>query len=423
VSRRLTVLLFLQLFVLLTAYYLVKVAREPLILVGGGAEVKSYAAAAMAILLMVVVPVYGRAGSRARRDALLGGLTIVFVACLVVFYALGRAGVPVGVPFFLWVGIFNLLAISQFWALANDVCAPGQGRRAFSIVALGGVAGAIAGAEGAGRLVRAFGPYPLMLAAAGLLLVAAAIGWIVSRIDLATGHGREHGGEPLAPSGGFELVLRDRYLLVIAVMVLVYNLVNTTGEYILSRTVIAHAAGDPAARERAIGAFYGDFFSWVNGIAAAMQLVIVPVVLRRFGPRAALLGLPLVALAGYSALAIAPVLSVVKGIKVFENATDYSLENTAKQALFLRVGRAAKYKAKAAIDTFFVRLGDVLSAVLVFGGVHAGLAPAGFALVNLVLVGVWIALVVLLMTRRGEWLPAGDSIIEGAGETAGASRP
>ena len=143
-------LLFVDLFVLLTAYYCCKVVREPLILVGGGAEVKSYSAGAMALLLIVFVPIYGRAASRARRDTLLGGLTIFFISSLIAFWALGRAGVSVGVAFFLWVGVFNLIAVSQLWALANDVCAPGQGRRVFPFIALGGTAGAIVGAEGAG---------------------------------------------------------------------------------------------------------------------------------------------------------------------------------------------------------------------------------------------------------------------------------
>jgi AAA family ATP:ADP antiporter len=155
----------------------------------------------------------------------------------------------------------------------------------------------------------------------------------------------------------------------------------------------------------------------VNVLAAALQLAVVPIVLRKLGARAALLGLPFVAFAGYATLAIVPVLAVVKGIKIFENATDYSLENTARQALFLRVSRAAKYKAKAAIDSVFVRLGDVLSAALVFGGVHARFAPAGFAFVNLLLVGVWIALVLRIMRPRERDLSLA------AGETADASLP
>ena len=209
--------------------------------------------------------------------------------------------------------------------------------------------------------------------------------------------------------GAFDLVFRDRYLLLIALMVLVYNLVNTTGEYILSRTVTAAAAsaGSAAARARVIGAFYGDFFSWVNVVSAAMQLVFVPIVIRRFGARRSLFGLPVVALAGYTALALVPILAVVKGIKIVENSTDYSLQNTARQSLFLRVGRSAKYKAKAAIDSVFVRSGDVVSAGVVFCGVHAGLAPAGFALVNVMFVGVWLALVVAI-ARRSEPVRGAD---------------
>src|SRR5512139_884157 len=55
-----TVLLMcLNVFLLLMAYYILKTAREPLILLAGGAELKSYAAAAQALTLIAYVPVYG----------------------------------------------------------------------------------------------------------------------------------------------------------------------------------------------------------------------------------------------------------------------------------------------------------------------------------------------------------------------------
>ncbi len=83
----------------------------------------------------------------------------------------------------------------------------------------------------------------------------------------------------------------------------------------------------------------------------------------------------------------------MKFVKILENSTDYSLQNTARQALFLPTSREAKYKAKAAIDTFFVRIGDVLSAVLVYVGVQIALATSGFAAINIVLVFVWLLLI------------------------------
>jgi len=113
--------------------------------------------------------------------------------------------------------------------------------------------------------------------------------------------------------------------------------------------------------------------------------------------RTAVLVLPLIALMGYALLAFAPILALVRWVKTAENATDYSVQNTVRNVLFLPTSREQKYKAKQAIDSFFVRSGDVLSAGLVYVGVHwLALSTTGFARVNLVLVCVWLVLAVLV---------------------------
>src|ERR1700760_4190606 len=99
------VLLTVNVFLLLTAYYLLKVAREPLILLSGGAEVKSYAAVGQSFLLIGVSAIYGWLASRVGRMSLIAWVTLFFVGCLVIFWALGERGAPLGIPFFLWVGI------------------------------------------------------------------------------------------------------------------------------------------------------------------------------------------------------------------------------------------------------------------------------------------------------------------------------
>src|SRR5579863_6918439 len=105
-------------FLLLTAYYLVKTAREPLILLHGGAEVKQYAAAGQALLLVGVVRAYSWLAGRVGRRRLLVTVFLFFASNLLLFAVLVRSGVSVGVPFFLWVGVFNMTAVSQFWTLA-----------------------------------------------------------------------------------------------------------------------------------------------------------------------------------------------------------------------------------------------------------------------------------------------------------------
>ncbi|MDH5627770.1 MAG: hypothetical protein OEY69_05705, partial [Candidatus Krumholzibacteria bacterium] len=111
------ILLMLAVFLLLTAYYIIKVVREPLILAGGGAELKSYTSATQAVLLLFLIPVYSGIANRVNRMRLIGGSTLFFLSNLLIFYSLAHAGAPgLGVAFFIWVGIFNLMIVAQFWS-------------------------------------------------------------------------------------------------------------------------------------------------------------------------------------------------------------------------------------------------------------------------------------------------------------------
>lgn len=187
-------------------------------------------------------------------------------------------------------------------------------------------------------------------------------------------------------------MLRHRYLRLIALLVLLLNLVNSLGEYLLGRFVIASAQVIPAAeRGKFIGQFYADFFSWVNLLGFLIQTFLVSRLFKWIGVRGGLFVLPLIAMTGYGILAVLPILAIVRVAKILENATDYSLNNTVRHALFLPTSREEKYKGKAATDTFFVRLGDMVQAGIVFAGVQLGLSISNLAVANMVMVGVWLA--------------------------------
>src|SRR5262249_18500530 len=145
-----------------------KPVRESLILSGAGAEIKSYAGAAQAMLFLVLVPAYGAIASRVSRIRLINGVTAFFILNLAIFYVLGRQAVPIGVVFFLWVGLFNVMVVAQFWAFANDIYSQEQGKRLFAIVGIGSSLGAVFGAEVASLLFKPWGPFRLILISGGL---------------------------------------------------------------------------------------------------------------------------------------------------------------------------------------------------------------------------------------------------------------
>jgi AAA family ATP:ADP antiporter len=127
-----------------------------------------------------------------------------------------------------------------------------------------------------------------------------------------------------------------------------------------------------------------------------LQAFAVSRILAVVGVRRALFVLPFISLLTYSTIGLIPLLGLVRWGKTLENATDYSLQNTVRQALYLPTSREAKYKAKAAIDTFFVRFGDLLNAGVVAIGASLHLAFSGFAWINVGLTLVWLFVVTRL---------------------------
>ena len=102
-------LMLANIFLLLISYSIIKIVREPLILLGGGAEIRSYAAAGQALVLMGFIPLYSWVASRVNRVKLLVSMTLFFLVNIELFALAVAAHVPyVGIAFFIWVGIFNI---------------------------------------------------------------------------------------------------------------------------------------------------------------------------------------------------------------------------------------------------------------------------------------------------------------------------
>jgi AAA family ATP:ADP antiporter len=400
-------LLTLNVFLILTAYYVIKPAREALILVQpGGAEIKSYATALQVVLLAAAVPAYGALATRLARRRLVNVFTALFIGCLPLFYLAAQAGMRVGVPFFLWIGVFSLMGIAQFWAYANDLYTPESGKRLFAFIAFGASSGAVFGAFVSGDLIDLLGVNALLLVAGAILAVSLILFNLIDLRARKTQVVPAHTKAPEPRVGGrnpYSLVLRSHYLLLIAALFLLINWVNTTGEYVLS-SIVKHAAEAAAAGTLApenkgdfIGAFFAHYFQVVNTFGMLLQLFVVSRVVRYLGVPVALRILPLVAFGSYFVAALIPSLAIVRWVKIAERSVDYSLQNTVAQMLYLPTTREEKYKAKQVTDAIAVRAGDVLAAATVFVGSSVlALSVAQFALINVLLAAGWLVVAVRL---------------------------
>jgi AAA family ATP:ADP antiporter len=397
-------LMTLSSFLLLTAYYLLKTVREPLILLHGGAEVKLYARAGQALLMVGVVQVYGQLARRFGRGKLLAVVFLFFISNLALFAMLARANVEISLPFFLWVGVFSYTVVAQFWALAADIYSDEQGKRLFPIIGGGSSIGAVAGGLFARSLVP-YGPAVLMGAAVLILLgVVTLVVWIERRahspvLGLARDLAKHEKEEPLSKESPWHLLAHDRYLIAIAILVVLLNWVNSSGEYLLDRTLVV-AAKDAAAHglssQEYIGAFKADYYAWYNGIGVVLQLFVVSRVLKHVGVRNALYVMPVFALGAYAFAAFLPVIAVMRLVKIGENSLQYSLQDTTRHALFLVATRVEKFVGKTAIDTIGVRVGAIMSTLFVFFGTRLGWTTTTFATINVVLAVGWLGAVVLI---------------------------
>ena len=408
-------LLLLSLFLLLIGYYVLKTVREPLILEGGGAEIASYSAAGQALVLIGFIPLFGWLASRVPRLKLVVGTIAFFIVCIELFYLAVAARVPyVGVAFYIWLGIFNNATIALFWSFANDVYTREAGERLFPMIAIGATAGSPLGALVAGKLFDAGVKGHQMFHITAVLLIVHLVLYIAvdRRKRQEGGAARVEAPPPLPGPGGFALTFRSPYIRLIALLLVVLNLVNSNGEYLVRRYVTEAAAG-VADKGAFIGSFYGQYQFWVAVGAMVLQVFAVSRLVKYLGIAGVILIPAFLSLGNYGLVAAGVAFSVFRWTKTAENASDYSIMNTAKQMLWLPTTRAEKYKAKQAVDTFFVRLGDVVSAAAVFAAVTwLGLGVRGFGVLNTVFVAVWLVIAFQLLKEHRRL--AGESDVRAA---------
>lgn len=416
------ILLMLNVFLLFTAYYILKPFRDALMLQEWPAEIKSYLGAVIAVLLIFVVKAFSHIASRFPRQKLITRVTLFFISNLGVFYILHLAGVGaglMGIIFFIWMGIFNLIVIAQFWGFANDMYSEEQGKRLFPLIAFGATFGGFIGGKIQEWLMVPLGRFQLILVAGVILGVCIVITCYihnreikraVSEVNISPEEQsrKAEKEKPLEKGGAFKLVFKKKYLLYLAFFVLLLNLINTNGVYMLdtiadSTATQAIAAGTAGGLDKGefLTQFFAGFYNIMNLFAMFVQLFIVSRIFKWFGVRVAIFFLPVLVLGGYFFICFGAYLLLVKWVKALENGLDYSLMNTTRSSLYLITSRQEKYKAQAVTKTFFHRAGDVFSALFIFlGTTYLAFKIESFAIINVFLVLIWIGLGIVIFKEH-----------------------
>ncbi|HLA38435.1 MAG TPA: hypothetical protein VJ417_00485 [Candidatus Glassbacteria bacterium] len=425
-----SLLLLCNIFLILMAYYFIKPVREGWLSVSiigdlSKLEIKSYSAFGQSMLLLLILPLYAWLAATFPRRKLIT-MTAGASAILLVLFWLLQPGllarqIPYsGIAFYMFVGIFSVTLVAQFWSFASDVYGQEKGRRLFPLVAIGASAGGVVGSWAGERLLllRWLDAFDLILLA--LIPLALAV-WLSRFIDQRGTVGqpssdtesRRH--QPAAPEGhgAFKTIYESYYLMIAAGMILLFNWVVASGDNILFGLVQAALEleqvniSDPDAVAKAINvattAFYSELYFWVNLVGLFLQAFVVSRLVRLGGFGLLLIATPLVSLAAYLSMAIAPVIGIIKVMKVAENSSNYSINNTARHMLWLPTSKSMMYQAKATIDTLFVRIGDGMAALTVLLGTRVwSFSLTDFLLVNIILSLLWIVLSTILIREYNQ---------------------
>jgi AAA family ATP:ADP antiporter len=428
-----SLLMLMNIFLILMAYYFIKPVREgwlSISIIQGltKLEVKAYSAFAQSlILILVVLPIYAKLASIWTRKKLITIVGVFFGLVLFLFWLFQPdylfQQIPyLGIAFYLFVGIFGVTLVAQFWSFASDIFGKERGRRLFPLVAVGAAAGGAMGSWIGERLIASnkFEPFDLMLLALVPLIATILLARWTDRRGVY-GHPSDYTKkrwlQPATPKydGAFKLLLKYRYLTAMALMVLLFNWVIASGDNILFGLVQQSLEEQLSAQvlngedyskqlKSATTAFYGSLYFWVNIIGLILQAFVVSRLLKFGGFSSLMLVTPLISLLAYISMAVSPILGVIKAMKVAENSSNYSMNNTARHMLWLPTSNSMLYQAKPTIDTLFVRIGDGFAALTVLLGTRLWNVELNtFLIINIVLTLAWLAVAYFLAKEHKRW--------------------
>ena len=352
-------------FCVLASYYILRPVREAMGIDRGAEDLPWLMTGTMAVMLLTN-PLFAWLVSKFPRRVFIPWTYRFFAVNLVGFFVAAEVfpGTAwLGYAFYIWLSVFNLFAVSLFWALMADGFTAEQSKRLFGFVGVGGTLGAIAGGAFTAALVKHLGAFGIMLVSAALLEVATqCVVRAMRHFGLAAG-GTARTPEP-GPGAlaGVGLIARSPYLLLICVYLFLYTTLSTF-LYLQQGRVIESVITDRNARAQ----LFAQIDVAVNVLTLLMQLFLTGRIIRKIGVGATLAILPIVSIIGFAALWAAPelglpILGTFIAFQVVLRGLNYAVSRPTSETLFTVLGQDEKYKSKPFIDTFVYRGGDLFGA-------------------------------------------------------------
>ena len=353
--------LFINFFLIILALYQLKPASRSLFIESLGAEKLPYIWIATAVTMGIFITYYHRLVARYNRIHIVLGTCLTISGLLVVFRLLLNHSDPlIAACFFVFVDILGVVLVEQFWSLTNSIYTTREGKSWYGVVGTGGLVGGVAGGWAAAMFIKhtPLQTPDLLITAAVIIIFIFGLTWVMGRIGLYCEVEHLVPVEPI--SGGWRILRHSRYLLLIAAILLMAQLVSPLVEYQFLNTV---ETSYPEREART--AFLSLFFSVLGGVSIAINLGITPLVHRALGPIAGLLLQPLMIWIFSCWFFFQPTLYFCAATKISDRALSYSINRASKELLYVPVDSVLIYQAKAWIDMFGYRLFKVSGSILI----------------------------------------------------------
>ena len=379
-------ILFLNFFLIILAYYQVKSASRSIFLEYWSADLLPYVWIVSALVLGSIIGFYHQLVERhSRLHVVLGSLTC-FVALLMVLRALlGWESRTAAFIFYIFVDIFSVILVEQFWSLTNTINDTEGGKRSYWFIGTGGLLGGGAGGLLASRLIEhtPMTTPDLLLVCALLLGFTFVLNLYISRLGMYAEV--KAGPKLVVAAGDWRELVRSRYLLLIAAALLCSQLAQPIVEYQWAKTIeVTYTDLDERTQ------FYGNFFLVLSLVSIAVNLILTPLIHRFIGVAAGMLTQPLLLATCSFGFMLSPTLGVASVMKVSDRGLSYSINRASKELLYIPVDPVRTYQAKAWIDMLGYRLFKVLGSALIL--MFIGFLPDGTSAAHLG----WLTLLICL---------------------------
>ncbi len=332
---------------------------------------------ATALLVAIIVALHSKLQIKIRRHLLISFSLFFFILTCLFFWLFLPREAEQGrkwllVAYWMWANMFIVVLVTQFWILVNDVFNPREAKRLIGFFGSGGILGGIFGGLITTILAKLkVSNNNLLLVASGFLLACALVVnyifvWQRKGKNLSGEEPQKHIGTGREPQrvgfkDCFDTVRKDFYLKLLAAVVIVTGIVSIFIDW-QSKSIVYIA--NPFGGNLTV--FFGIFYTGLLVFAFLLQLFATSNFIKRYGIRFALLLYPALLLLLSLGIATWPILAFAVAIKASDKSLSFSINQSARELLYIPVSPAIKYKAKIFIDMFLNRLADSLGALILF---------------------------------------------------------